>query len=212
MDVFLAQAIIDLKVPFFGESLKNKGDSRSCLFRPRHLLSDPKVLKHLGKRMAKIALEECQSKTLTGMATSGIAFATVASMYSGLPMMYVRKKLEEHMSNQLIEGIPPRDKKVVLVDDLLFAGESKNEALEILKNHGYTVTDIIVVIDRQLQRKKEGPRVQDKWNLKLHALITMSEIINYMQTKNAITAQQLENLRRDYRRFDRWDQADFAKN
>lgn len=212
MDNFLAQAIIDLQVPFFGKSLKNKGDSRSCLFRPRHLLSDPKVLKHLGKRMAQIALEECRAKTLIGMATSGIAFATVASLYSGLPMMYVRKKLEEHMSNQLIEGIPPEDKKVVLVDDLLFAGESKQEALEILKNHGYEVTDIIVAIDRQLERKKDGPRVQDKWNLDLHSLITMSEIVAYMQEKQVITAEQLQNLRQDYRRFDRWDQADFAKD
>ena len=209
MDKILAKAIIDLQVPFFGESLKNKGDSRSCLFRARRLLSSPKILEHVGQRIAKIASTQCKAKVLMGVVSSGLPWAAAASIYSGLPMMYVRKKLELHMSNQMIEGIPPKDKKVILIDDLLFAGESKNEFLKILKNEGYRVTDIIVVMDRQLQRKKDGPRIQDKWNLKLHSLITMTEIVQYMKEVKTINNKQLISLQKDYQRFDRWDQIIF---
>lgn len=211
MDRVLAKAIVDLKVPFFGKSLKNKGDSRSCLFDPRKLLSSPVILKYTGKKMAEIAKTKCSGKTLIGMSTSGIAWATVCSLYSGLPMLYVRKKLEKQMSSRYIEGILPKDKRLILIDDLIFAGESKNEAIEIIRNHGYKVTDVIVVIDRQLQRKKEGPSLQTKWNLKFYSLITMDEIVNYMKEKNAITKEQLKDLIKDYRRFERWDMPSFAK-
>ena len=211
MDRILAQAIIDSQVPFFGKSLKNKGDSRSCLFRARRLLSSPKILKHVGKRIAKIASVQCEAKTLMGVVSSGLPWAAAASIYSGLPMMYVRKKLELHMSNQMIEGIKPKNKKVILVDDLLFAGESKNEFLEVLRKEEYQVTDIIVVIDRQLQRKKDGLAIQDKWHLKLHCLITMEEIVNYMKERQLISKEQLSDLIKDYRKFERWDMPDFAK-
>ncbi|MDZ7587577.1 MAG: phosphoribosyltransferase family protein [Patescibacteria group bacterium] len=211
MDEILAKAIVDLQVPFFGKSLKNKGDSRSCLFRARRLLSSPKILKHAGKRIARIVSTQCEAKTLMGVVSSGLPWAAAASIYSGLPMMYVRKKLELHMSNQMIEGIEPKIKKVIMIDDLMFAGESKNEFLEILAKEGYQVTDIIVVIDRQLQRKKDGLAIQDKWHLKLHRLITMDEIVNYMEERQLISKEQLSNLIKDYRKFERWDMPSFAK-
>ncbi|MBU2052079.1 hypothetical protein KKH13_02630 [Patescibacteria group bacterium] len=211
MDKILAKAILDLEVPLFAKSLKNKGDSRSCLFRARRLLSDPKTLEYTGKKIAWVARNKCSAKTLMGVATSGLAWTAVASLHSGLPMMYVRKKIEAHMSNQMIEGIEPKNKKVVLIDDLLFAGESKNEFMEILKKEGYQVTDIIVVIDRQLQRKKDGQSIQDKWHLRLHRLISMEEIVGYMKEQKLITKEQLSILIKDYRKFTRWDMPDFAK-
>lgn len=211
MDVKLAQSIIDLKVPLFGESLKNKGDSQSCMFDPRKLLSSPIILEYIGKKIAKIALKNCKGNVIIGLATSGIAWGALASLYSRIPFLYVRKKLEKQMSSKYIEGIIPKRAKVILVDDLLFAGGSKTESIEIVKQHKLTVTDIIVVIDRQLQRKKDGPSLQEKYNLKLHSLITMEEIINYMKKRKAISKKQLAALIQDYRQYERWHLPKFAK-
>lgn len=211
MDIKLAKAIVDLKVPFFGKNLKNKQDSRSCFFNVRRLLYSPEILKHVGKRMAEIVKKRCSGKTLIGIATSGIPWATLTSIYSGLPMLYVRKKIERHMGNRLIEGILPKDKKLILIDDLLFTGESKRQSIEIIKKHGYEVTDIIVIIDRQLQRKMDGLPLQKRYKLNLYSLITMSEIIDYMIKKKVITKAQLDLLIIDYRRFDRWEMPRFAK-
>lgn len=211
MDKFLAKTMVDYKVLFFGKNLKNKGDSCSCLFHPRNLLSSPKVLEHIGRKMALIAKKHCSSNILMGMATSGIPLAAVASIYSDIPMMYVRKKAEKNMSNKLIAGFEPKIKKVILVDDLIFAGESKNESLEILRQKGYKVSDIIVVIDRQLQRKKDGLPVEKKWELKLHSLITMTEIVDYLISETKISSEQLERLKEDYRKFERWNMPNFAK-
>lgn len=211
MDTKLAKAIVDLKVPFFGENLKNKKDSPSCMFDPRKLLSSPAMLQYIGKRIAVIAKTKSKGNTLVGLATSGIAWGALCSIYSGLPFLYVRKKLERQMSSKFIEGIAPKNAKCILVDDLLFAGESKNESIEIIQEHGFKVTDIIVIVDRQLQRKEDGPTVQRRHNIKLHSLITMQEIIEYMQKHNAITKKQMDNLIHDYNLFERWDMPEFAK-
>lgn len=211
MDRKLAQAIVDLKIPFFGKNLKNKKDSRSCMFDPRKLLSSPDFLKYIGKRMAHIALNKCHGNTLIGLATSGIAWGAVCSIYSGLPFLYIRKKLEKQMSSKYIEGIIPKDAKLILVDDLIFAGESKHESIEIIKDHNLEVTDIVVVIDRQLQRVKDGLPVEKRHNIQLHALITMQEIITYMRKTKTITKNQMINLVNDYRLYERWNMPEFAK-
>jgi orotate phosphoribosyltransferase len=210
MDRVLAQAMIDLDVPRFGSSEKNRSDSRSCRFEPRNLLSSPEILQHVGQRLGQVAKTSCSGSALVGMATSGIAWAALASLHSGLPMLYVRKSAERLVSNKLLEGIPPADGKLILVDDLLFAGESKREALKILHGLGYTVTDILVVIDRELQKVADGPRIQEEYGLRLHSLITMSEIIDHLRKQGAVSEKQLMDLIADYRSAERWDMPDFA--
>lgn len=210
MDTMLAQAIVDLKVPFFGENLKNKNDSQSCMFDVRKLMSSPELLRHIGKRMAYIAKMKCKGNTLISLATSGIAWGAMCSLYSGYPLLYVRIKKEIHMSNKLIEGIIPKKVKLILVDDLIFAGESKKEAIDIIKQHNLHVSDIIVIVDRQLQRKKDGLTVQDHHKVNLHSLIKMEEIVSYMRKKKYMSDRQLELLIRDYRQYERWDMPFFC--
>ena len=82
MDSTLIQAIAELGVVRFGASHKNKDDSPSCLFDPRLLLSRPDILEYAGGRIAEIALREATGSALVGMATSGIAWASVASISS----------------------------------------------------------------------------------------------------------------------------------
>jgi orotate phosphoribosyltransferase len=211
MDLLLAEAIISLNVPQFGPNEKNKGDSQSCRFEPRNLLSSPTLLDHVGRALGMVVKERCRGSAIIGIATSGIAWATLASLYSRLPLLYVRKTQERRVSDKLIEGIPPTDRRVVLVDDLLFAGECKREAIEILNQEGYCVTDIVVIIDRELQRVKDGPRIQDEYELNLHSLITMTQIVDYMIERRAITPGQLEDLITDYRSKERWCLPGFAR-
>ncbi len=155
---------------------------------------------------------QCKGNTLIGLATSGIAWGAVSSIYSGLPFLYLRKKLEKKMSAKYIEGIIPKNAKLILIDDLIFAGESKDESIEIIKNHSLEVTDIIVIIDRQLQRKKDGPDIEKKHNVTLHSLITMEEIVAFMQRTRTITADQTHALVDDYRRYERWCLPLFARD
>lgn len=210
MDRYLAEAIVRLDVPQFGPSQKNKGDSPSCRFEPRHLLSSPEVLRYIGRRLADIVAKQCTGSTIVGMATSGIAWAALASSYSGLPMLYIRKAPEPGVSDKLLEGIAPESGDLILIDDLIFDGRGKIRAIKSLCEMGYRVSDVAVIIDRQLQRKKDGPPLHEAYDLKLHAMITMAEIVDHMRARAKITDAQLDNLIDDYRRYERWDLPDFA--
>ena len=204
MDRRLAQAIIDLEIPYFGNSVKNKTDSLSCLFRPRRLLSSPEMLDYIGGRLADTVLQRCASRAVVGLATSGIAWASLAAARARVPMLYVRKQPEPEVSNEMVEGVPPPDRRVVLIDDLLFTGHSKRAALQLLGKHGFHVTDVVVIIDRQLQRKSDGPCLQDEFGVKLHALIEMTDIVDFMIERSAISDSQLSALIADYRTHERW--------
>jgi orotate phosphoribosyltransferase len=209
MDSRIAQAILDLEIASFGPSGKNKTDSLSCLFRPRRLLSSPEMLDYIGSRLAEVVTRRCTSGTIVGLATSGIAWAALAAERARVPMLYVRKQPEPEVSNDMVEGIPPADGRVVLVDDLLFTGSSKRAAIRLLREHGLLVTDIVVIIDRQLQRKSDGPPLQQEFGLELHSLIRMTEIVDYMIDHRAITKTQLDDLVVDYRAHERWFPPDF---
>jgi orotate phosphoribosyltransferase len=211
MDTFLAQAIVDLQVPYFGENLRNKEDSQSCLFDPRRLLSAPLILKYIGQKMAEVIDQECRGNCIIGMATSGIPWGTLCSLYTGFPFLYVRNKIEKHMSSKYVEGVVPPNPQAILVDDLLFAGKSKSEAIELLRDHNMEVTDVLVIIDRQLERKQDGPCLEKKYGIMLHALISMEEIIEYMIALNAITQEQIVLLTRDYQQFERWRMPSFCQ-
>ncbi len=209
MDQRLAQALLDLEIVSFGASTKNKTDSPSCLFRPRRLLSSPEMLDHIGGRLADTVLARCASRAVVGLASSGIAWASLAAARAKIPMLYVRKEAETGAGNDLVEGIPPADGRVVLIDDLLFRGHGKRAALRHLHAQGLVVTDIVVIIDRQLQRISDGPPLQDEFGLALHALIRMTDLVDYMTDRRAITARQLDALVADYRAHERWFPPDF---
>jgi orotate phosphoribosyltransferase len=211
MDSTLAKAIVNLKVPKFGPNQKNKGDSPLCRFEPRNLLSSPEMLRHIGKRMAHVIRTQCSGQAVVGLATSGIAWAALASRYSGLPMLYLRKTLEPGVSENLLEGIPPANGQLILIDDLIFNGDSKRRAITSLKQLGFQVSDVVVIIDRQLQRKKDGPSIEKTYMLKLHSLITMSDIVDYMSDNNEITPAQLDMLIKDYTKYERWTMPRFAE-
>ena len=212
MDNTLARAIVDLDVPRFGPNQKNKGDSASCRFEPRNLLSSPEVLRHIGQRMARVIKTQCSGHAVVGMATSGIAWAALASSYADLPMLYVRKAPEPGVSENMLEGIPPSEGPLILIDDLVFDGHSKRQAITTLQQLGFQVSDIVVIIDRQLQRKQDGPPVEEAHSLKLHSLITMSDIVEYMSDHNEISPAQVEMLISDYTRHERWTMPRFARS
>ena len=211
-DRFLASLIVELGLIQFGPNEKNKNDSPSCLFDPRKLLSSPEAVKHISDWIANISIHKASASAIVGMATSGIAWATAASVKSQQPLLYVRKSIEKGVSSKLVEGIPPEDRRVILVDDLIFAGESICQALEILQSHELEVTDVVVIIDRQLQRVCDGPSVAQRAGIQFHSMINMSDIVDFLIETENINAQQLKDLIRDYRRFKRWDMPRFAQS
>jgi orotate phosphoribosyltransferase len=214
MDTKLARYLLEMNVISFGDlGTCNKNDSRSVIFDPRNLLSDPEVLKYIGEKMANVIMKECRGNVIVGLATAGIAFGAVASVYAGLPFWYLRSEPKLHLTLKWVEGLTSvvKKPKIIVIDELLFNGSTKKKAVEQLKKLGYEVTDVIVAIDRQLQKKADGPDLETLHQVKLHSLITMEEIVAHLVKQKKITPSQLVNLKKDYQEYERWYLPKFAQ-
>jgi uridine monophosphate synthetase len=63
-------------------------------------------------------------------------------------MVFPRIEKKGHGTGNAIEGAFARGEKVVLLDDLITTGKSKFEAVEILRDAGLVVTDLVVLLER----------------------------------------------------------------
>lgn len=82
------------------------------------------------------------------------AVAAVGEM-QGRPVgaFFVRKKVKEHGTRDLVEGLGPEDslqgKRVVIADDVATSGGSIFRAVEAARGAGATVDAALVLVDRQ---------------------------------------------------------------
>lgn len=214
MDKKLGQFLLDMEVMHFGKlGTANKNDSRSVIFDPRNLLSSPEVLRYIGKKMARLIRRQCTGNVIVGLTTAGIGFGAVASLYADLPFLYLRDKPKLHLTMKWLEGRIPKKPtpKMIVVDELLFNADTKKRAVAKLKELGYAVTDVVVVIDRQLQKKADGPSLEKLHGVRLHSLITMDEIVKFLLIEKKLSQQRLQDLITDYREYERWHLPVFAQ-
>jgi len=61
---------------------------------------------------------------------------------------YVREKQKAHGLKELIANAPPRETRVVIVDDVVTTGRSVIEAVDAARDAGCTVVGVIVLMDR----------------------------------------------------------------
>jgi orotate phosphoribosyltransferase len=71
---------------------------------------------------------------IAGVATGAIAQGALVADKMNLPFIYVREKQKEHGLKKIIEGESPKDKKVVVIEDLISTGGSSLKVLNELRN------------------------------------------------------------------------------
>lgn len=109
-------------------------------------------------------------------------------------MITPRTDAKSHGSGAKIDGVTPSDKgkTAVLIDDLVTHADSKLEAAAILQNNGFTVRDIVVLIDRQ----QGGKEQLEAKGLQLRAACTISQMFAFYERIGKITASQREDIQR----------------
>lgn len=112
-----------------------------------------------------------------------VTAVSVVSVYENrpIPALIIRKEAKGYGTKAYIEGpILPEGAKVVVLEDVVTTGQSALKAVERLKAAGYTVNQVIALVDRQ----QGGAELYQSAGLKFEALFSIEEIQQrYQQIK-----------------------------
>lgn len=107
-------------------------------------------------------------------------------------MIYPRKEAKSYGTKADIEGEYHPGETVVIIDDLATTGGSKFEAIEKLTSAGLLVKDVVVLVDRQSGAKES----LEQAGYQLHAVLTISEMLNYWEEAGKVEKTKIEATRK----------------
>jgi orotate phosphoribosyltransferase len=127
---------------------------------------------------------------IAGIPVAGIPFASVVALNLRKPFLYVRKGARTHGRERRIEGIIAPGNRVLLIDDLITGGLSLLRAAKAIMAEGGVVEDAVVLIDRQ----EGGKDKLAKSGVKLHALLSIDEVVKTLHELGSIDDDQVKTI------------------
>jgi orotate phosphoribosyltransferase len=184
---FIAFAI-EKEVLRFGE-FKTKAGRLSPYFFNAGLFNDGLSLMRLGEFYAEaITQAGLQFDMLFGPAYKGITLAaSIAIAFArqgrNVPYAYNRKEAKDHGEGGVIVGSALKG-RVLIIDDVISAGTSVRESVELIRQQGATVCGVAIAIDRQEKGLGELSAVQEVMaqnQIPVCAIANLNDLIAYLQ-------------------------------
>jgi orotate phosphoribosyltransferase len=151
-----------------GEFLLRSGVISNEYFDKYQFESRPDLLKEIAEQMIPLLPQEFD--VIAGLEMGGIPIATALSLETGKPVVFVRKKAKEYGTCKFAEGVPIKNKKVVVIEDVVTSGGQVVISTEDLRKAGAEINLALCVIDRE----STGRENLSKNNIELRSLYTMS--------------------------------------
>ena len=193
---------LEAKVLSFGE-FKTKAGRLSPYFFNAGEFNDGARLSALGRYYAK-ALQESgiQFDMLYGPAYKGITLAAataIALADNGInvPYAYNRKEAKDHGEGGVLVGAPVKG-KVVIVDDVISAGTSVRESVDLIRKAGAEPAAVLIALDR-MERSGTATEIGDKSAVQAVEqefglpVITIANLVGLMSFLTASSDTQLNN-------------------
>ena len=208
---FHPQSFIDLAlsrgVLRFGEFTLKSGRVSPYFFNAG-LLNDGEALALLASGYAD-KLMQCENvEVVFGPAYKGIPFVAATAValaqnhQKSVPWGFNRKEAKDHGEGGVLVGAAVAGKKVWIIDDVITAGTAIREVVTILTNAGAEIAGVLVALDGQERGQGELSAIQEvqqELNIPVHALITMADLMDYLQAKGDEAAlAQMQAYRAQY--------------
>ena len=190
---------IDCGVLRFGR-FKTKAGRVSPYFFNAGLFSDGATLGRLGQFYAKAILAAGQPfDMLFGPAYKGIPLAAsvaiaLAQAGRNVPYSFNRKEVKDHGEGGRTIGAPLAG-RVLIVDDVISAGTSVRESVELIRALGATPCGVAIALDRLERGSGERSAVQEvreHFGLPVIAIADLDDLVEFLGTKPELAQQLLE--------------------
>ena len=193
--LWLATTIYELGGIEFGDFTIGRSTVNSPVFlNPKVLVSNPQAL----RTAANLINAETTSRAamrhphcgpfdlLAGVPLGGLHIATAFSLIADQPMIYVNPGGVRDASR--IEGRYLPGQSVLIVDDLITTGGSVIATAEALRSAGLTVTDAVVLIDRD----QGADRRLHSHQINLIPILKLTTILNFYMSEGWISEDQFK--------------------
>ena len=184
----------------FGE-FKTKAGRLSPYFFNAGLFNDGISLLKLGEFYAQsIQKSGIAYDMLFGPAYKGItlvASIAIALAKNGhnVPYAYNRKEAKDHGEGGVIVGAPLSG-RVLIIDDVISAGTSVRESVDLIRQHGATPCGVAIALDRQEKGLGELSAVQEvvqSNHIPVCAIANLDDLLQYVSNQQDM-AQHLLNI------------------
>ena len=167
-----------------------KSGRQSPYFFNSGLFNSGASLAKLGRFYAQtIAESELKFDVLFGPAYKGIPLAstTVVALADqhnqDMPYVFNRKEIKDHGEGGQLVGAELKG-KVLIIDDVISAGTSVRESVEIIRAAGAEPAGVIIALDRQERGQGELSAIQEvqaEHNIPVLNIISLNDLLGYLK-------------------------------
>lgn len=193
---------LEARVLSFGE-FKTKAGRQSPYFFNAGGFSDGALLGALGKYYANALLESgIAFDMLYGPAYKGITLAAataiaLAHQNKNVEFAYNRKEAKDHGEGGTLVGAPVKG-KVVIIDDVISAGTSVRESVELIRTAGAEPAAVLIALDR-MERSGNAvdigshsavQSVEQEFGIPVIAIANLNNVMDYLDASKDPALQQ----------------------
>jgi uridine monophosphate synthetase len=174
----------------FGNFTLKSGIQSPIYIDLRVIISYPHILKQIADMLWK-KVENLSFDLLCGVPYTALPIATAISIAHEIPMVMRRKESKDYGTKKIIEGVFQPGQTCLIVEDVITSGASIVETLEPLHKEGLKITDAVVVLNRE----QGGEKRLAEQGVRLHSLLTISDLVATLQQADKITTATAQSVR-----------------
>jgi orotate phosphoribosyltransferase len=184
---------VQQKVLCFGE-FKTKAGRLSPYFFNAGLFNDGTALRNLSQFYAQAILaSEVPFDMLFGPAYKGIPLATgtaiaLAEQGKNVPYCYNRKEIKDHGEGGTTVGAPLQG-RVLIIDDVISAGTSVRESIDLISAAGAQPCSVVIALDRMERGQGElsaAQEVKHDFGIPVISIATLDDLLGYLHNEPAM--------------------------
>jgi orotate phosphoribosyltransferase len=137
-------------------------------------------------------------KGITLVSATAIAYAHKTG--NDIPFAFNRKEAKDHGEGGLLVG-SRLEGKVVIVDDVITAGTSVRESVEIIKQAGAIPSGVICALDRQEKgqgNKTSNQEIGESFGINVISIISLSDIVDFLSTEAGDSFEAVQKYQQSY--------------